>query len=80
MIRMGLMVFCFFLFDRHFEFRLCPNAQAKQDCLDKHLLHLISGVPSVPQPNDLTTRFYPRNGSRIYEIKALLPEGMFKDC
>lgn len=50
-------------------------AAAKQDCLDKNLLQIISGVPSVPQPGDLTTRFYPRNGSRIYEIKALLPEG-----
>lgn len=59
----------------YFEFRLCPIATAKQDCLDKNLLQLMSGVPSVPQPNDLTTRFYPRNGSRIYEIKALLPEG-----
>lgn len=60
---------------RHFEFRLCPNAKAKQDCLDKHLLELLGGSPSVPQPNDLKTRFYPRNGSRIYEIKAKLPEG-----
>lgn len=59
----------------YFEFRLCPIATAKQDCLDKNLLQLMSGVPSVPQPSDLTTRFYPRNGSRIYEIKALLPEG-----
>lgn len=53
-------------------------AAAKQDCLDKNLLQIISGVPSVPQPGDLTTRFYPRNGSRIYEIKALLPEGKKK--
>lgn len=60
---------------RHFEFRLCPNAKAKQDCLDKYLLELLGGSPSVPQPNDLKTRFYPRNGSRIYEIKAKLPEG-----
>lgn len=65
----------FISISRYFEFRMCPNPAAKQDCLDKNLLQLISGVPSVPQPNDLTTRFYPRNGSRIYEIKALLPEG-----
>lgn len=62
-------------FNRYFEFRLCPNLAAKQECLDKHLLELIGGTPSVPQPNDLNTRFYPRNGSRIYEIKARLPAG-----
>lgn len=61
----------------YFEFRICDNVYAKQECLDKHLLRLVSGVPSVPQPNDLNTRFYPRNGSRIYEIKGQLPQGDF---
>lgn len=51
---------------------------AKQDCLDKHLLELLGGTPSIPQPGDLNTRFYPRNGSRIYDIKARLPEGTFQ--
>lgn len=60
----------------YFEFRLCPNLAAKQDCLDKHLLELLGGTPSLPQPGDLNTRFYPRNGSRIYDIKARLPEGL----
>lgn len=54
---------------------MCPNPNAKQECLDKHLLELINGIPSVPMPDDQITRFYPRNGSRIYEIKAKLPEG-----
>lgn len=67
--------FGIFILRSYFEFRLCPNAKAKQDCLDKHVLELLGGSPSVPQPNDLKTRFYPRNGSRIYEIKAKLPEG-----
>lgn len=57
----------------YFEFRLCDNVAAKQDCLDKHIMKILSGVPSMPQPNDLDTRFYPRNGSRIYEIRAQLP-------
>lgn len=54
---------------------MCPNVQAKQDCLDKHLLDVVGGTPSSPQPNDLKTRFYPRHGSRIYEIQAHLPPG-----
>lgn len=65
----------YFAFDRYFEFRICDNLAAKQDCLDKHLLKLAGGTPSMPQPNDLSTRFYPRNGSRIYDIKGKLPNG-----
>lgn len=61
----------------YFEFRICPELAAKQTCLDRHVLQLVGGVPSVEQPGDLTTRFYPRNGSRIYDIKGLLPEGKF---
>lgn len=57
-------------FYRYFEFRLCPNPQAKQECLDKHLLQLINDFSKDP-----TTKFYPRNGSTIYEIKAILPKG-----
>lgn len=57
---------------------MCPDIAAKQDCLDKYLLELLSGNPSVPHPNDLSTRFYPRNGSRIYEIKGKLPDGVLR--
>lgn len=59
----------------YFEFRVCPELAASQSCLDKHLLELMGGTPSVPQPSDLSTRFYPRNGSRIYEITGKLPSG-----
>lgn len=59
----------------YFEFRVCPELAAPQSCLDKHLLELMGGSPSVPQPNDMSTRFYPRNGSRIYEITGKLPSG-----
>ena len=65
------------MFTRYFEFRLCPDIKAKQDCLDKNVLKVISGAPMLPMPNDLDTRFYPRNGSRIYDIKAKLPEGIY---
>lgn len=61
---------------RYFEFRVCPEIAAKQECLDKHVLELLGGSPNVPHPNDLSTRFYPRNGSRIYEIKGRLPDGI----
>lgn len=59
----------------YFEFRLCDNVKAEQDCLDKHLLKILGGTPQSPGPNDRDTRFYPRNGSRIYEIRAQLPQG-----
>ncbi|XP_055602088.1 uncharacterized protein LOC129750917 [Uranotaenia lowii] len=58
----------------YFEFRICDNVQAQQSCLDKHILKIISGTPSIPNPSDLGTRFYPRNGSRIYDMKAELPQ------
>jgi len=64
----------------YFEFRLCPEPDAKQDCLDRHLLKILSGSPAVPAPNDLETRFYPRNGSRIYEMKAQLPDIKCNQC
>jgi hypothetical protein len=59
----------------YFEFRVCDNIYAEQPCLDKHVLKLMSGSPSISLPSDLETRFYPRNGSRIYEIRGLLPDG-----
>ncbi|KAH8417095.1 hypothetical protein KR222_002951 [Zaprionus bogoriensis] len=60
----------------YFEFRICPKPSAKQACLDENLLRIISGSPSQPSPTDLDTRFYPRNGSRIYDMKAQLPAGI----
>lgn len=62
----------------YFEFRVCPEPAAKQSCLDRYLLALTGGTPSMAQPGDLGTRFYPRNGSRIYEIRGVLPEGEFR--
>ena len=75
--RMGLSLKFVPSIARYFEFRICDNVQAKQDCLDKHLMRIVSGTPSIPHPNDLKTRFYPRNGSRIYDMKAELPAGMW---
>lgn len=64
----------------YFEFRLCPKPNAKQSCLDENVLEILSGSPSQRSPTDLDTRFYPRNGSRIYEIKAQLPEILCNQC
>nr|XP_032288888.1 uncharacterized protein LOC6629308 [Drosophila virilis] len=64
----------------YFEFRLCPKPSAKQSCLDQNVLHIISGSPSQRSPTDLDSRFYPRNGSRIYEIKAQLPDMLCNQC
>lgn len=60
----------------YFEFRLCDDIYAKQKCLDKNLLKIVSGSPFISFPNDISTRFYPRNGSRIYEIRAQLPKDL----
>lgn len=64
-----------FWFIRWFEFRICDNIQAKQDCLDRNLLEIIDGTPKEPRAGDSNTRFYPRHGSTTYEIKARLPQG-----
>ncbi|XP_034138425.1 uncharacterized protein LOC117590150 isoform X3 [Drosophila guanche] len=64
----------------YFEFRLCDKPGAKQACLDKNILHILGGSPAQPSPADMDTRFYPRNGSRIYEIKARLPELTCTQC
>jgi hypothetical protein len=58
----------------YFEFRLCDKVQADDECLDKHVLKIIGGSPISSTSSDLGHRFYPRNGSRIYEIKAQLPK------
>lgn len=50
--------------------------KAKQECLDKNLLIVKDGSPILPTPDDLETRFYPRNGSRIYEIITELPKDL----
>ncbi|XP_068158063.1 uncharacterized protein [Drosophila tropicalis] len=64
----------------YFEFRLCPKPNAKQSCLDENVLHILGGSPAQPTPTDLDTRFYPRNGSRIYDIKARLPKMTCDQC
>lgn len=57
---------------------MCPDVRAKQDCLNEHPLTVLGGTPSSPQPNDLRTRFYPRNGNGIYAVQARLPPGKHK--
>ncbi|KAH8362266.1 hypothetical protein KR084_005147, partial [Drosophila pseudotakahashii] len=64
----------------YFEFRICPNQIAKQFCLDQNVLLILGGSPSQPIPSDLNIRFYPRNGSRIYEIQARLPDFTCEQC
>ncbi|GAB0099247.1 uncharacterized protein DMENIID0001_150970 [Sergentomyia squamirostris] len=60
----------------YFEFRVCPDVSGKQDCLDENLLEILSGSPAVVNVDDASTRFYPRNGSRVYEIRARLPQDL----
>nr|XP_036229776.1 uncharacterized protein LOC106622051 [Bactrocera oleae]XP_036229778.1 uncharacterized protein LOC106622051 [Bactrocera oleae]XP_036229779.1 uncharacterized protein LOC106622051 [Bactrocera oleae]XP_036229780.1 uncharacterized protein LOC106622051 [Bactrocera oleae]XP_036229781.1 uncharacterized protein LOC106622051 [Bactrocera oleae] len=60
----------------YFEFRICLQPYAQQECFDQHLLKIQSGLLSQSMSTDLETRFYPRNGSLIYDIKAQLPKGL----
>lgn len=51
-----------------FEFRVCEEPKGTtQDCLDKYVLKL-DGKEG--------TKFYPKEGNKIYEMKYKLPEGL----
>ncbi|XP_050353388.1 uncharacterized protein LOC126775462 [Nymphalis io] len=51
-----------------FEFRVCDDPKATdQDCMDKSILHLAGKAE---------TKYYPREGNRIYEMKYQLPDNM----
>lgn len=63
----------------HFEFRVCEDINAPQECLDKHLLKVINGTPSAPTPSDVDTCFYPRYGPHLYEIYVKLPGSRFEN-
>ncbi|GBP71479.1 hypothetical protein EVAR_103364_1 [Eumeta japonica] len=51
----------------YFEFRVCEEPRATQDCLDRHLLRL-DGRDAA--------RYYPRDGNRVYEMRYRLPAGL----
>lgn len=51
-----------------FEFRVCDDAKnTEQECLDKSVLHL--------EGRD-ETRYYPREGNKVYEMKYRLPDNV----
>ncbi|XP_012548192.1 uncharacterized protein LOC105842064 [Bombyx mori] len=51
-----------------FEFRVCEEPKSTtQECLDKYVLKM-DGKDS--------TKFYPRDGNKVYEMKYQLPEGL----
>ncbi|XP_047538540.1 uncharacterized protein LOC125072076 [Vanessa atalanta] len=52
----------------YFEFRVCDDPKATdQDCMDKSILHL---------EGKAETKYYPREGNRIYEMKYQLPDNL----
>ncbi|OXA63894.1 uncharacterized protein LOC110853196 [Folsomia candida] len=55
----------------YFEFRLCPNNNPKkvvsQKCLDNYLLQ---------QSNSEGPRYYPSEGTKVFESRFLLPKGL----
>lgn len=51
-----------------FEFRVCEEPKnTTQECLDKHVLKL---------DENKSTKYYPKDGNKIYEMKYKLPEGL----
>lgn len=51
-----------------FEFKVCDDAKTtEQECLDKSVLHL--------EGRD-ETRYYPREGNKVYEMKYRLPDNV----
>ncbi|XP_034828174.1 uncharacterized protein [Maniola hyperantus] len=52
----------------YFKFRICDDPHASdQECMDKYVLHL-EGTEE--------TKFYPKEGNKVYEMKYQLPEGL----
>lgn len=62
----------------YFEFALCPDYKTtSQECLDKNVLKLVK-----PQDNleHYGTRFYPKEGNKVYEMKYRLPKRTCEHC
>lgn len=59
----------------HFEFRMCPNMEnTTQDCLDQYVLERYT-----PDSKELETKFYPKDGNKIYEMQYKLPKDLLCD-
>lgn len=67
-----------------FEFRLCPNNAphrvATQECLDLNVLKLArkpnGGIYGDEPAMAHDSRYYPASGSKVFEIKYMLPENL----
>jgi len=68
----------------YFEFRLCPHNSphrvVSQSCLDKYLLTQARtrdgrSYGDEPAMED-DTKYYPANGTKVFEMKYMLPKGM----
>lgn len=62
----------------YFQFGLCPNYKhTTQECLDEHLLKMVR-----PQDNVIEgiTRYYPKDGNKVYEMRYRLPKMVCPHC
>lgn len=56
----------------YFEFRLCPHMEnTTQECLDQNLLEQYA-----PESKEVVTKFYPKDGNKIYEMQYKLPKDL----
>ncbi|KAB0791041.1 hypothetical protein PPYR_02841 [Photinus pyralis] len=62
----------------YFTFSVCPDYKnASQECLDKHILKTLRPQDGLAMSD---IRFYPRDGSRVYEMKYRLPKLSCSHC
>ncbi|XP_044261454.1 uncharacterized protein LOC123009310 [Tribolium madens] len=63
----------------YFTFAVCPDyKRATQKCLDKHILKLVK--PQEGVDHDHATRYYPKEGNKVYEMKYRLPKQTCEHC
>ncbi|KAG5875935.1 hypothetical protein JTB14_036468 [Gonioctena quinquepunctata] len=62
----------------YFEFSICPNYQnPTQDCLDQNILKLVKTQENV---EDKGSRYFPKDGNKVYEMKFRLPNKSCEHC
>nr|XP_015836356.1 PREDICTED: uncharacterized protein LOC661801 isoform X1 [Tribolium castaneum] len=63
----------------YFTFAVCPDfKRATQKCLDKHVLKLVKPQEGVDHHH--STRYYPKEGNKVYEMKYRLPKATCDHC
>lgn len=62
----------------YFEFAVCPNYKTgNQECLDKNILKIVKPQDGMEHHN---SRYYPKDGNKVYEMKYRLPDISCAHC